>query len=121
MTPRSRILAGIVCAALAACGGNDLKGDGEECFGSSECAAGLTCDFGQVPAICSPMQTPIPDAMPMVDADPAAPDAAIGQPDAAPGTPDAAPALIDATPPMIDATPPTIDATPPLIDATPPP
>jgi hypothetical protein len=120
MTQRSMFLAGIVCALLAACGGDDLKGQGEECFGSSECADGLTCDFGQAPAVCAPMQTPTPDAMPVIDADPNAPDAPVGRIDAAPGTPDAAPGTPDATPAPIDATPPVIDATPIVIDATPP-
>jgi len=92
--------------AIVACGGSDLKGEGEECVASSECADGLTCDFGATPAICKPMQTPVPDAAvrpidaagPVIDADPLAPDAT-------PGTPDATPLPIDATPLPPDAGP----------------
>lgn len=91
----------------AACGGADLKGAGEECVASSECADGLTCDFGRVPPTCQPQQTPTPDAAPGAPDAPPAPAV-----DAAPGTPDAPP------PPPPDAMPPPPpDAMPPPPDA----
>lgn len=90
----------LLLLAVVACGGDDRKGEGEECVASSECADGLTCDFGATPPVCRPMQTPVPDAavgpvdaaVPVIDADPLAPDAP-------PGTPDAPPLPIDASPP----------------------
>ncbi len=102
------------CAAimLAACGA-ELRAEGEQCFASSECAAGLVCDLAAEPPVCgrgAGAMTPAPDAAPVagVDAAPAAPDAG-PRPDAAadPDPPDAAPT--DAAPP--DAAPP--DASPP--------
>lgn len=95
-----------------ACSGDSLKAEGEECVASSECAAGLTCDFGASPPVCRPNQT-LPDAAaPAPDAPPGTPDAAPapdapGAPDAAapdaPGAPDAAapdaPAAADAAAP----------------------
>jgi hypothetical protein len=81
------------------CGGDDVKGEGEECVATSECADGLTCDFGATPPVCRTMQTPRPDAAPVQDADPNAPDAPANTPDAAPGTPDAPPGTPDAPPP----------------------
>lgn len=93
----------IVCGALllaAACSGDDPKAQGEECFASSECADGLTCDFGMSPATCQPNQTPLPDADTRVI------DAPANQ--------------IDAGPPPIDAPPGTPDARPPAIDAAQP-
>jgi hypothetical protein len=97
----------LVAAAVAVgCGSGDLKAAGEECFASSECEPGLTCDFAVMPPVCSGGQTQRPDAAPLPDAAPSAPDAT-PRPDARPGTPDAAPP--DAAPP--DAAPP--DAAPP--------
>ncbi len=86
----------LLLLAVIACGGDDRKGEGEECVASSECADGLTCDFGATPPVCKPMQTPVPDAAvdaagPVIDADPHAPDGAPGAPDAPPPPPDAAP------------------------------
>src|SRR5688572_10906941 len=72
---------------------------GEPCSASSECAAGLVCDFNAPGgAVCAGMLTPqpdapppdLPDAPPMIDAPPGTPDAP-PVPDAPPGTPDAPP------------------------------
>jgi hypothetical protein len=93
---RRSVLIAFVLAA--ACGGTDPKQAGEECVASSECATGLVCDFGQNPAVCAGMGTPMPDANP----DAPVPDADLTMPDA-PAPP------IDAPP--IDAPP--IDAPPP--------
>jgi hypothetical protein len=87
---------------------------GEECHSSTECAAGLLCDLGRSPAVCSSDLTEPPDAgpdamRPLFDSGPDGPPV----PDAPPGTPDAMPTP-DASPP--DASPP--DASPP--DASPP-
>jgi hypothetical protein len=71
------MIAAIFVFSAAACGGDDLKAQGETCFASSECAAGLTCDFGVSPAVCAPNQTNNPpDASvdPPVDAEPPLPD-----------------------------------------------
>ena len=57
----------LLAAASAACGDPSLKAAGQECFASSECAAGLTCDFGQTPAICADTQTRDRDAAVPVD------------------------------------------------------
>jgi hypothetical protein len=100
----------LACAALG-CAANPLKSAGEECFGTSECASGLVCNYGYTPAMCTdPSDRPpdaavsTPDAAPVVDGD--IPDG----PDTPP--PDAPP--FDAPPP--DA--PSPDAPPP--DAPPP-
>ena len=85
------------------CGGSSLKEAGEPCSASTECAAGLVCDFGRDPHVCATMSTALPDAPvePAVDAPPT--------PDAPPGAPDARPdaplpdAPVDA---MVDAPPP---------------
>ncbi|ACY16522.1 hypothetical protein [Haliangium ochraceum] len=77
---------------LTACGEFGQRGEGEACFASSECAAGLTCDFGVDEPVCRSQQTPpegtppsTVDAAPRPDAEPGA------EPDAAPGgEPDAA-------------------------------
>lgn len=75
------LLAGWVVAG-AGCGDRVLKAAGEGCTASSECAAGLLCDFGQSPPVCAGNSTvadaagPGPDAPRLPDADPAAPDAA---------------------------------------------
>jgi hypothetical protein len=61
------ILAALALATLTACGGSSLKEAGEECVGSSECAAGLVCDLGQTPAVCASNTTA--DAI-VVDAPP---------------------------------------------------
>jgi hypothetical protein len=104
------------CAlVLMACSGNQNSlGAGEECHSASECKAGLVCDFGQTPPVCSDELTqppPMPiDAAEPIDVAPGTPDAPPPI-DAPPGTPDAAP--IDAAPPPIDASPP-IDAPPPI-------
>lgn len=87
-----------VIAVLAGGCSDTLKAAGEQCFGSSECEDGLTCDFGQDPPVCASSQTPLPDAMvapvidaaPMIDADPNQPDADPTQPDADVTIPDAA-------------------------------
>ncbi len=42
-----------LAAAGAGCKGSSLKGAGEECVASSECQAGLLCDFGQNPPVCA--------------------------------------------------------------------
>jgi hypothetical protein len=97
---------------VAACGDSSLKAQGESCFGSSECAEGLTCDFGQTPSVCATSQTQRPpDAAPtpQPDADPNQPDADLSIPDATP-TPDAMPGVPDAMPAPDAALP---DATPP--------
>jgi hypothetical protein len=101
----------VAVLAAAACGGDDRKGEGEECTASSECADGLTCDFGATPPVCRPTQTPVPDAAPVIIDAAAAP-----HPDAPPGTPDAAPGTPDAPPPP-DALVPPPDA--PIPDAAP--
>ena len=100
-----------LCAALAVAGlalagcqsRSSSKAQGQECFASSECGAGLVCDFGVTPHVCAERA---PAAVARVF------DAAVGPTfDAAPGAPDAAP---DAAPP--DAAPP--DAAP-AADAAP--
>jgi hypothetical protein len=106
--PASGILAGMrganvvlaitLGAFLPACGGTGLKAAGEECVAASECGAGLQCDFGSSPPVCSEEST-LPNP---ADADPNAPDAGPPPPDAPPGTPDAPPAPPDA---RVDAEP----------------
>jgi hypothetical protein len=79
----------LVLGLLAAgCGGSSLKGEGEECVASSECGAGLICDFAMSPHVCVPVGSgPAPDASqnPPPDASPNPP------PDSTPGAPDANP------------------------------
>lgn len=106
----------------AGCGGSEGRlGEGEVCAASTECTAGLVCDFNQSPPRCAGMLTPVPDAAPVPDVDPLAPDAPPPA-DAPPGAPDAAP-VPDAPPPpvdgavMPDAPPPPVDAAPPPVDA----
>jgi hypothetical protein len=77
-----RFLASFVFAAAlvvvgASCGGGGGKALGEECVGTTQCADGLTCDFGRSPPTCQERQTPIPDASPPgeIDADPIVDDA----------------------------------------------
>jgi hypothetical protein len=71
----------IVFLVTAAGCGKDLRAAGEECVASSQCQAGLVCDFGQTPHVCADMTTDPPDAGPVpidgppIDADPTAPDA----------------------------------------------
>lgn len=86
-----------VCGLLlaAGCGNNGGRAEGEECFGTSECASGLICNPGENPRRCRQMNTlpdaaVIFDAAPAPDADPNAPDADPTAPDAMPGVPDAA-------------------------------
>lgn len=108
MSSRSLVLtlAILGLGAVAGCKGSTGSLQlGETCHASTECAAGLVCDFGQTPPVCSSSITPgEPDAMPEPDAPPGTPDAA-PVPDAPPGAPDAAPdaAIPDAAPP--DAAP----------------
>lgn len=107
-------IATILVTATLGCGDDTFKQQGEPCFASSECAPGLTCDFGANPEpVCAPTQTPLPDASDVdaavtTDAPTGTPDATLA-PDAPPGTPDAAPTP-DAPPPVPDAAIP--DATP---------
>lgn len=100
-----------LCAALAIAGlalapagcesRSSNKAQGQECFASSECGAGLVCDFGVTPHVCAAQgsggNSTVFDAAagPTFDAAPGAPDAAPSAPDAAP--PDAA--VPDAAPP----------------------
>ena len=85
----------VFAVVISGCGDGSPKGDGEECFSSSECATGLLCDFGSTPSVCRPMQTsvdgsvtPAPDAsrppvdaqQPPVDAPPVIIDAAVDAP-----------------------------------------
>ncbi len=82
------IIGVIIVFSVGACGSSDLKGQGQECFGSTECEPGLTCDLGQSPAVCAPNQTLRPDAavdVPLIDADVVAPDAEPPLPDGDPG------------------------------------
>jgi hypothetical protein len=99
------------CTALG-CAANSLKSAGEECFGTSECAPGLVCNYGYTPAMCTDPSdrppdaaVPTPDAAPVVDGD--IPDGPVTPPPDGPPPPDALPP--DAPPP--DAPPP--DAPPP--------
>jgi hypothetical protein len=71
------IIAAIFVFSAAGCGGDELKAQGAECFASSQCAAGLTCDFGVSPAVCAPNQTDRPPdagSEPAIDAEPPLPD-----------------------------------------------
>jgi hypothetical protein len=51
-SPSRRWLLSLLVAA-AACGNPAAKQAGDTCVASSECAAGLVCDFGQTPAVCA--------------------------------------------------------------------
>jgi hypothetical protein len=102
------LLTMFLATALGGCGDKTLKAAGDECFASSECATGLTCDFGQDPPVCAGQQTTDPDGAPE-------PDARVT--DAAPLPDGALP--IDAPPEPIDAPPEPIDAPPEPIDAAP--
>ncbi len=75
-------LAGMLCG----CGGASLKGAGEECVASSECAAGLVCDLGQSPPVCAGNVTP--DAT-VVDADTSTDAASVDAPAIDAAVPDA--------------------------------
>ena len=94
-----------LCAALLlGCGSSSLRGVGEECVASSQCQAGLVCNLGVEPHVCSMMGQAPPDAPPAEpDAHEDIPDADPNQPDAPP-TPDSPPGTPDARPP--DARPP---------------
>lgn len=96
--------------ALGACGTQDPKAQGEECFGTSECADGLLCNTTLDRPVCTPGldMLPVDAAVPAIDAPP-------DVIDAPPGVIDAPPAMIDAPPMAIDAAP--IDAPPMTIDA----
>ena len=103
---------GVLIAALlllaAACNERSSKGEGEQCFASSECGVNLVCDFGADPHVCARMGTP---------GDPGGGADAGGTPgpDADPNAPDGGPTpVFDAAPPMFDAAPPMIDAAPPI-------
>jgi hypothetical protein len=118
MRPALLQLGWLAALVLGACGDPALKAAGDSCFASSECADGLTCDFGQDPPVCAGMQTAQPDAAPVPDAPPDQPDAA-PVPDAPPGTPDAAP-VPDAPPSPPDAAePPDAPPAPPDAAETP--
>ncbi|HEY4239219.1 MAG TPA: hypothetical protein VGM88_05360 [Kofleriaceae bacterium] len=92
---------------VAGCGDAALnsKTQGESCSASSECGAGLLCDFGQTPPVCAGMSSvPQPDAASDVDSPitpvdgPAVDSPAIDSP-AIDAPPDAAPdAAVDAAP-----------------------
>jgi hypothetical protein len=43
--------------ALGGCADDALKGVGEPCISSAECAAGLLCDFGPRTPVCAPSGT----------------------------------------------------------------
>ena len=94
MTASLRVLLAGLCLAGGACGDLALKAQGEPCFASSECEAGLVCDLAAEQPTC---QATGSGPGPTIDATPEPViDAAPGQPDAAPGTPDAAPPVPDA-------------------------
>ncbi len=59
---KSLVVALIGLGCLVGCGNTDSKAAGAFCFGSAECAPGLTCDFGQDPAVCAVGQTGASDA-----------------------------------------------------------
>ena len=46
-------LAALVLMVAAGCGNRQLKAAGAPCVATSECEEGLTCDFGQSPAVCA--------------------------------------------------------------------
>ena len=104
----------LACLALlaclsAACSSDDLKGEGEECFGTAECAPGLVCNPALTPQVCSlPSDQPPPDAAVEIPDAPPVPDA--GQtPDAPPAPPPDAPPAPPPDAPLPDAT--VFDAT----------
>lgn len=103
---KSVLAAILLTTATFACSSDELKAEGAQCFGSAECADGLTCDFGQSPSVCAPGQTSLPvDANNVVEVDattPGAPDATVTLPDASVVVPDAMEAVPDAALP--DAT-----------------
>lgn len=79
----------LLTTATYACSSDELKAEGAQCFGSAECSDGLTCDFGQSPAVCAVGQTaPLVDANNVVEIDATLTDATPGLPDAE--VPDAA-------------------------------
>lgn len=88
-------LSSLVVALLAGCGEPAARLAGQTCVGTSECAAGLVCDFGQDPPVCASQGS----GTPTIDAAPGAIDAAGIVADAEPGAPDAPPAPIDAAVP----------------------
>ena len=77
------LLGAAVLMCVSGCGGPDPKAEGEVCFGTEECDIGLTCNTGEEPKRCRPMQTPAPDAAvridaaPPIDADPTVLDATL--------------------------------------------
>lgn len=79
----------LVIAALfvgLGCAGPAPKAAGEACFATSECGAGLLCDFGQSPALCAGEGTggnPADAAPPGADGGNPADAAPPGMPDAA--------------------------------------
>src|SRR5213075_994411 len=84
----------VTSALLAAACGSSAKNEGEECVASSECKAGLICDFSQDPHVCRPEGSGPPP-----DADLTIPDANTVVPDSTPGAPDATPAPDASAPP----------------------
>ena len=87
----------LVCLFLA-CGAPGPKAQGEECYGTTECAVGLICNTTITPAVCTPGSDmlPIDAAVNMIDA----PDNMIDAPD---NMIDAPMNMIDAPMNMIDA------------------
>jgi hypothetical protein len=43
----------LALVVAAGCGDRQLKAAGAPCVATSECEEGLTCDFGQSPAVCA--------------------------------------------------------------------
>ena len=78
-----------VVGVWACGGGGGGLSMGEQCNASSQCAAGLVCDFAQTPPVCAGNLS-FADASVEPDAPPGTPDATPA-PDSPPGTPDAAP------------------------------
>ena len=73
---------------VVACSGGSLKGTGESCVASSECASGLVCDFGRSPSVCASMSTIAPDSPPGPDIDASDIDGGVdARPDARPDAP----------------------------------
>ena len=111
------VLAAVLASASACNGTAGSLQAGETCHSSSECGAGLVCDFNVSPPVCAGNLSPLPEAGPEPDApetDAAPAIDAPPVPDAPPGTPDARPpdaAVPDAAVPdaaVVDASP--IDA-----------